>query len=166
MTNVTPPYLDYLSAKETDANTEVELFEEGDYDVALNYRMKNTKWLVPIYSYYKIFFKFSVRNGNCMVFPFDAVTKSELAYGSATPNGFTFDLANSRYLDVYVKREVLADGAIGLTEDTRVNQTVKDGHAYTEEGIYTITVNNPSTGQQTVKKICVGTNRELLARMR
>ena len=166
MTSVTPPYLDYLSAKETDANTEVELFEEGDYEVALNYRVKNTKWLVPIYTYYKISFKFSVRNGNCMVFPFDAVTKSELAYGSATPNGFTFDLANSRYLDVNIKREVLADGASRLVEDTRFNGPMKDGYAYTEEGIYTITVSNRYTGQQTVKKICVGTNRELLAHMR
>ena len=35
-------YTDYLAAKASpDANTEVELFEEGDYEVALDYEIKN-----------------------------------------------------------------------------------------------------------------------------
>ena len=53
---------------------------------------------------------------------------------------------------------MLAEGANGLVEDTRFNKPAKDGDEYTEEGIYTITASNPSTGQETIKKIYVGDN--------
>ena len=56
-------------------------------------------------------------------------------------------------------------GATGLTEDVRFNRPARDGEQYTEEGIYTITVSNRYTGQQTVKQIYVGTNKILLAHM-
>lgn len=114
--------------------------------------------LVPEYANYKIDFYFEVRNGNCMVFPFDLATGSELANEAYAPNGFYLDLAKSRYLDINVKKEVLTEGANGLVEDTRFNKPAKDGDEYTEEGIYTITASNPSTGQETIKKIYVGNN--------
>ena len=93
-----------------------------------------------------------------MVFPFDLATRSELANEAYAPNGFYLDLAKSRYLDINVKKEMLAEGANGLVEDTRFNKPAKDGDEYTEEGIYTITASNPSTGQETIKKIYVGNN--------
>lgn len=157
-------YTDYLEGVEVGADTEVVLLEEGDYEVQLDYEVRNDPRrvgpvsLVPEYANYKIDFSFEVRNGNCMVFPFDLATRSELANEAYAPNGFYLDLAKSRYLDINVKKEMLAEGANGLVEDTRFNKPAKDGDEYTEEGIYTITASNPSTGQETIKKICVGNN--------
>ena len=163
-------YKDYLAAKASpDADTEVELCEEGDYEVALDYEIKNDPRkifdvsIIPTYSNYKIFFKFSVRNGNSMVYPFDIKTKGELSNTSVTENGFYLDFANSRYLDINIKKEVLNEGANGLAEDVRFNRPAKDGEEYTEEGIYTITSSNRYTGQLTTKRIYVGNNDVLKA---
>lgn len=163
-------YTNYLSANaKKDKDVKVELFEEGDYEVSLDYEIKNDPrnlWglsIIPTYTNYKIHFKFSVRNGNCMVYPFDAKTGAELNNTSFTENGFYLDLAKSRYLIIDIKKEIMNEGAEGLVEDTRFNRPVKDGDKYTEEGIYTITVTNRYTELQTVKKIYVGKNDILKA---
>lgn len=155
-------YTDYLVGIEQGADTEVQLFEEGEYEVSLNYEIKDDPRklgpisIAPGYSNYKISFRFAVRNGNCIVFPFDVQTHSELTNESYAPNGFYLDLARSRYLDVYIKREVMASGADGLVEDVRFNGPARDGDMYTEDGVYTITASNEYTGQTTVKTIYVG----------
>lgn len=167
--NQTPViYKDYLNSKVNKGqDTTVELFEEGDYEVALDYEVeRHSKFLlIPKTEYfnYRMFFKFSVRNGNCMVYPFDVKTNEELSNSSVTENGFRLDLAKSRYLDIDIKKEILKEGADGLTEDVRFNSPAKDGAKYTSEGIYTITVSNRYTDQQTEKKIYVGTNNLLKA---
>lgn len=160
-------YTDYLSGiTASGADTTVQLFEEGDYEVALNYEIKDQSLkVIDQYSNYRIAFKFSVRNGNCMVYPFDVATGAELTNTAVTENGFYLDLARSRYLDINIKREVLAEGAVGLTEDVRFNRPARDGDQYTDEGIYTITVSNRYTGQETTKQIYVGTNKILMAHM-
>lgn len=160
-------YTDYLSGiTASGADTTVQLFEEGDYEIALNYEIKDESMkVIDSYSNYRITFRFSVRNGNCMVYPFDVVTGAELTNTAVTPNGFYLDLARSRYLDINIKREVLAEGAVGLTEDVRFNRPARDGDQYTDEGIYTITVSNRYTGQETTKQIYVGTNKILMAHM-
>lgn len=166
-------YTDYLSGVKVGANTRVEICEEGDYEVALDYSIRDKKITVPFidktirstYNDYKIYFTFSVRNGNCMVFPFDVATGEELTNKAITENGFYLDLAKSRYLEINVKKEVLREGAMGLTEDVRFNKPASDGEKYTDEGIYTITVSNPYTEEETVKKIYVGTNSVLKAYM-
>lgn len=158
-------YTNYLEANATvGADTKVQLFEEGDYEVALDYEITSDE-LIDKIGHYRIFFKFSVRNGNCMVYPFDVVTGNELTNSSMTANGFRLDLAMSRYLKVNIKREILKDSADGLVEDTRFNGPAKDGAKYTDEGIYTITVQNEYTNQHTDKKIYVGTNSVLRAHM-
>ena len=158
-------YTDYLEANASvDADTKVRLFEEGDYEIALDYQVTSDK-LIDKVAHYRIFFKFSVRNGNCMVYPFDVKTGDELTNSSFSDNGFRLDLAKSRYLKINLKREILKEGADGLIEDTRFNGPAKDGAEYTDEGIYTITVSNEYTGQITTKKICVGTNDTLRAYM-
>lgn len=158
-------YTNYLEANATvGADTKVQLFEEGDYEVALDYEVTSDEFIDKI-GHYRIFFKFSVRNGNCMVYPFDVTTGSELTNSSMTENGFRLDLAQSRYLKINIKREVMKDSADGLVEDTRFNGVAKDGAEYTDEGIYTITVSNEYTGQLTTKKIYVGTNSVLKAHM-
>ena len=158
-------YTNYLEANAAvGADTKVQLFEEGDYEVALDYEITSDE-LIDKVGHYRIFFKFSVRNGNCMVYPFDVKTGSELTNSSMTENGFRLDLAKSRYLKINLKRETLKDSADGLVEDTRFNGPAKDGAEYTDEGIYTITVSNEYTGQFTTKKIYVGTNNILRAYM-
>ncbi len=163
-------YTDYLAATATQsAAVEVKLCEEGDYEVALNYEIRKDNMDIfgwnpfPSYYNYRIFFRFSVRNGNCMVYPFDVTTGEELINTAITENGFYLDLAKSRYLDIDIKKETLAEGAEGLTEDVRFNRPAKDGDKYIEEGIYTITVRNKYTEQETIKRIYVGTNSVLKA---
>lgn len=158
-------YLNYLEANTSvGADTMVQLFEEGDYEVALDYEVTNDK-LIDSVSHYRIFFKFSVRNGNCMIYLFDLENGNELTNSSVAENGFRLDYANSQYLNVTVKREILTESADGLVEDTRSNAPAKDGAEYTEDGIYTITVKNNYTNQSTTKKIYVGQNTVLKAHM-
>lgn len=163
-------YTDYLAATATQgAAVEVRLCEEGDYEVALNYEIRKDNvdlfgWNpFPSYYNYRIYFRFSVRNGNCMVYPFDVVTGAELTNSAITENGFYLDLAKSRYLNIDIKKEVRREGAEGLTEDVRFNKPAKDGEQYTDEGIYTITVSNIYTNQTTTKVIYVGTDDVLKA---
>ena len=162
-------YTDYLLAKTTNADTLVLLLEEGDYEVALNYATRKFGLFglgVPFSTNnYRIFFKFSVRNGESIVFPRDVLTESELTNHSITSHGFYLDLANSRFLDIEIRREILVQGADGLTEDTRFNRPARDGVQYTEDGIYTITARNNYTNQETVKRIYVGTDNILMAHM-
>lgn len=158
-------YTNFLAADAAvGVDTKVQLFEEGDYEAALDYEITQDK-LLDQKSHYRIAFSFAVRNGNCMVYPFDVVTNEELTNSSMTENGFRLDMAKSRYLDIAVKKEVMTDSADGLTEDTRVNQVSRDGAEFVSEGIYTITVSNKYTGQITTKKIYVGNNSILRAYM-
>ena len=157
-------YTDYLLAKgTTGADTKVILHEEGDYEVALDYELEDNdlSHIVGKYDNYRIFFRFSIRNGNCMVYPFDAATRAEMQNTSVTENGFYLDLARSRYLDVDVKRSVIVQKDTGMTEYVRFNRPARDGDEYTDEGIYTITVRNRYTGESTVKTLFVGSS-ELL----
>lgn len=163
-------YNDYLSGIKAGADTEVQIFEEGDYEVALDYETKNdvrnlfgALSILPEYRNYTIRFKFSVRNGNTMAFLLDAKTGEELTNQASTENGFTIDFAKSRYLDINVKRETLSKNGDKLVEDIRANGPAKDGEQYTKPGVYTITVTNPSTEQTTEKVIYVGDDPTLVA---
>ena len=159
-------YKNYLTGVKLNADTEVELCEEGDYEVALDYNIQVDRglqfWKKKSYDY-RISFSFSVRNGNCMVYPFDVMNKSELTNTSITENGFYLDFAKSRYLDVDIKKQILNNGATGLVEDTRFNKPASDGEEFTEEGVYIITAHNKYTDQTTEKKIYVGDNDLLKA---
>lgn len=160
-------YTDYLAANASKtADTTVKLCEEGDYEVALDYEIEDISNLFPAYHNYRISFKFSVRNGNCMIFPHEIGTGAELLNTSITKNGFYLDFAKSRYLDINVKKSVLIDGENELTEDTRFNKVAKDGDKFTDEGVYTITAKNRYTDvEPTVKVIYVGENDILRAHM-
>ena len=161
-------YTDYLAANaRTGANTKVQLFEEGDYVVSLDYEIKSMGGAFnqfASYTNYKMMFKFSIRNGNCMVYPFDSLTGAELADNAITENGFKLDMAKSKYLTIDVQRSVLVVGTDGcLTEDVRFNRPAKDGETYTSEGIYTFKVTNLYTGETTTKTIYIGSNGYLRA---
>ncbi|MBO4687034.1 MAG: hypothetical protein J5636_00840 [Clostridiales bacterium] len=155
-------YMDYLSGVKKGANTEVAIFEEGDYEVALDYEIKESRHIIyvvpwfPEYHDYRIFFKFSVRNSNCMAYPIELGSHCELQDQSVTENGFCLDFANSRYLDICIQYESVTVTDSGITKDVRYNRTATEGEEYSEEGIYTITVKNKYTNQTTVKQIFVG----------
>lgn len=156
-------YTDYLAANaRTGANTKVELFEEGDYEVALDYEIADTS-VINSYSNYKIFLKFSIRNGNSMVYPFDITSGAELQDNAITENGFKLDMAKSRFLTIDVSRTVLVNGTNGRTEDVRFNRPAKDGDQYKDEGIYKFNVHNLYTDEETTKTIYVGTDPFLRA---
>lgn len=158
-------YTNYLVGKTKNANTTVQLCEEGDYEVALDYEVEKKKafFLPNEYNEYRIYFEFSVRNGNSMVFPKDVLTDSELRNTSFTENGFYLDLAKSHYLKTDVKYDVLKEGASGYETDTRFNRPAKDGEQFTEEGIYTISVTTDFSAEPTIKKIYVGKDSILKA---
>lgn len=165
-------YTNYLKGVTQGADTEVKTFEEGDYEVVLDYSIKNVNhgklpWvnveIFPGVTDYTMRFEFKVRNGNCMVYPFDVKTGDELTNTAFTENGFRLDLARSRYLDIDVKKEMLADNGTELVADTRFNKPARDGEEFTDEGVYTFTVTNRYTGQSTTKMIYVGTDPVLKA---
>lgn len=157
---------EYLSSIEVGAITHIDMYEEGDYEVALDYEIESPGLLPfrPAYNNYRVYFKFKVRNSNTMMFLFDSATNNELFNGSVTSSGFRIDMAGSHYLDVSVKKEVLNSTGDGLTEDVRFNKAATDGAVFEDEGIYTVTVKNPNTGEEaTVKRIYVGTNDAMKA---
>lgn len=163
-------YTNFLEANATtSADTIVRLFEEGDYEVALDYKVKSVLRkvasieVVPEYSDYRIAFSFSVRNGNCMVYPFDVKTGAELSDEAITPNGFKLDMAKSKYLTIDVKYARVSQGANGYVEDVRFNRPAQDGDEYTDEGIYTFSVRNLYTGESTTKRVYVGDADYLIA---
>lgn len=155
-------YTNYLEASATaGANTRVDLFEEGDYEVALDYQLHydkpfvfgttTTKTLT-----YRVFFKFKVRNGDVSAFIRDVDTNQFITNGNIAENGFYIDVANSQYLTLFIKREILSESLDGLVEDTKFSGVAKEGRHYTDEGIYTVTVNNLATGDSVEKKVYVG----------
>ena len=160
-------YTDFLAANATTgADTRVQLFEEGDYEVVLDYEIKNTPRkvgsieVIPEYTDYKIAFSFSIRNGNCMVYPFDLESGNELSDTAITENGFKLDMAKSRYLTIDVTRTALKVGDDGiLSGDVRFNRPAKDNESYSDEGIYTFKVSNLYTGSSTEKTVYVGSNK-------
>ena len=162
-------YTDFLAANATTtANTKVQLFEEGDYEVSLDYEVEEKSGIgsiIKTYNDYRISFSFKIRNGNNMVFPFDIETGNELSNNSITESGFRLDLAQSKYLTIDVTKSQIKEGSNKLLiQDIRFNRPAKDGDEFTDEGIYTITVKNLYTDSEpTTKTIYIGDNKYLKA---
>lgn len=150
----------YLNACSLGAENNIDFFEEGDYRAVLDYELRFDGPLPVKSSYhdYRVEFPFSIRNGNNMFFLMDSSTGSEIQNCSFTESGFKVDLANSKYLKLSVRREVLNDKTGRLENDTRFNRVVSDGDEFTEEGIYTITSSSEYSDLSTVKTIYVGSN--------
>ena len=121
------------------ADTTVQLFEEGDYEVHLDYGILNSENIRDKTTYYKTSFKFKIRNGNCMVYIFDAKTNNELSDRAIAKNGFRIDTARSKYTNLKIKKEVLNETTGSL--DVRYDRDVSDGEEIKDEGVYTIPIN-------------------------
>lgn len=164
-------YTNYLEASATvGANTRVDLFEEGDYEVALDYQLHYDKPFVfgtttAKTLTYRVFFKFKVRNGDISAFIRDVDTNQFITNANVARNGFYIDVANSQYLSLSIKREILSEGFDGLVEDTKFSSVAKEGRHYTDEGIYTVTIKNLATGDSVEKRVYVGDSDILKAHM-
>lgn len=152
-------FTNFLEANvRTGADTKVRLFEEGDYEVALDYEIKNTDPIIDEVTNYRVFFKFKIRNSNCMIFPFDITTQSELKDRDISETGFRLDYAESKYLVVNVEYQVVTFNGTSYVADTRENKVATNGREYTKEGIYIISVENKTKNSRTTEKtIYVGT---------
>ena len=111
--------MDFLEANaRTGADTTVEFFEEGEYEIALDFEIKNKDSLFKKYSNYKMYFKFSIRNGKNTMYAFerkaDGSKGSELSVDkTVVPDGFFIDLAESKYIKVDVTWYELVDTDYG-----------------------------------------------------
>lgn len=135
----------------------MQLFEEGDYEVALDYEIKDERGLFTSYENYKMFFKFRIENGNNMVFVFennaDNSKGSELNDGALAENGFIIDTANSQYLTIRVERYELIDVSGGKKTNLVSNKPASSGDPYCEEGIYVVSFTNKNQPDETSYKI-------------
>ena len=140
------------------ADTKIDLFEEGDYEVALDYKILN-KSGIDSTTDYKIYFKFKIRNGNCKAFVMDCADKSELKNKAFTPNGFYIDLAASKYLKCSVDEysiDVVRDTHDNIRLHSDGNKVANDGNEYKKPGKYILTIKNPSAETDEIIEIYVG----------
>ena len=160
------PYSNFLEASASpNAVTSIRLFEEGDYEVHLNYAINNSKSLINP-NYYQTAFRFKIRNSNCMFFVREVTNSgmgSELLNGSSTKTGFCVQLNGSKYIKLHVKKQNLNKTESGFIDDTRYNRYATDGEEFTDEGIYTITAEREFDNSKTTKIIYVGNNPLLTA---
>ena len=158
-------YSDFLAALAyPGVDISIQLFEEGNYEIHLDYAITNTDgWDTT--TYYKTSFSFKIRNADCNFFVFDPSTGSELSNGDVTENGFYIDTAMSSYPKLQVSKKILNNTETGLIEDTRFNSAVSDGEIFSDEGIYTITAHNRFNDKlkPVEKTIYVGNNIMLTA---
>ncbi|MDR0813710.1 MAG: hypothetical protein LBO63_06910 [Oscillospiraceae bacterium] len=158
-------YTNFLEAKSVDADTKVGIFEEGDYRVVLVYEIQKVSGLFGFfknYYNYRMESSFKIRNANSMLFIQDTKTGSELANEDFTESGFKIDLAQSHYLHVSAKKEVLNDTGDGIVEDIRFNTLVSDGTVFTAPGKYTLTVSNDYNDMKTPKVIYIGVDYKIV----
>lgn len=143
--------------------------EEGSYRIALCFEVKRQigcekKWdwwpfkyhYDPIYSFtnYKIDTQFEIRNANAQVFAFDS--KGNELLSGAVSNQFTLDFANSRYLQINIKREIAVNSnELMESSDVRFNSVGVDKRTYDTPGVWTITARNEVTGDSTTRRILV-----------
>ena len=133
-------YTDYLAANaKTGADTRIQFFEEGDYEVAFDYEVKDNSG-IDSYTNYKMYFTFKIRNGNNMVYAFDK--NGQLADKAWTDSGFTIDKANSHYLTVTVDKYAVVGGVGGKKLDLSWSRTAETGDSFKDGGVYVVTVTN------------------------
>lgn len=143
-------YADYLKAVSLDANTKVLTLEEGNYHFVLVYAIDDTSLFGDFFNhhqYYRIDYRFKVRNGNAMAFIKDAETGKELKHESTT-KGFVIDTAQSHYLNIQVSKR-------DKNGDIRKNVPYKNGEVISEEGDYIISIMTDYSHESTQKQIHV-----------
>ena len=141
---------------------------EGSYKISLCFEAKRQtgtykNWHNPFYytndptygyTNYRIDAQFEIRNANAQVFAFDS-KGNELQNGSVCSE-FTLDFANSRYLQINIKREVAVNSnELMESTDVRFNSVGVDKRTYNTPGVWTVTARNEVTGDSTIRRILV-----------
>lgn len=149
-------YADYLKAVSLNANTKVLTLEEGNYHFVLVYAIDDISLFGDFlnqHQYYRIDYRFKVRNGNAMAFIKDVETGKELKNDSTT-KGFIVDTAQSHYLNIQVSKR-------DKNDEVRKNIPYKSGEVISEEGDYTISITTDYSNEPTKKQIhVVGSSQE------
>ena len=153
-------YKNYLHSNlDSVTDTRVEIQEEGTYQVALDYEIAKKAFLKNKYYNYRIYFTFSVRNADGVIFMSDISTGAELRDYSRTADGFRVDLADSGSLSVHCVRYALNPDKTGL--DAVEAGPLPDGAVLEEIGYYEITVTGKDTGEELTNHIFVGRKADL-----
>ena len=144
-------YTNFLAAcTTTKANTAVYLFEEGKYDITLDYEILDISKTPDKKTNYKIHFQFEVSNGNSKVFFKDSTNATFLNNNDITENGFTLDFANSKKLKANVEYyKYTMNDSNQLSESLVQNSSAADGDKFTKSGKYVITI-TADTGTESV----------------
>lgn len=153
------PYEDFLFANYSGlVNTSVEINEEGKYNIALDYLIKDNGFLGKTNGY-RISFSFEVKNGDGIAFLRNADTLSELQNYSISENGFKVDLAKSHSVKVHVTRKDISISGTAL--DVREDKPASDGESFTKPGYYIVDMTNTETGKTVTKNLFVGSLTDL-----
>ena len=124
----------------------IQVFDEGDYEVALDYRINKDSFLFDKQYDYRIFFKFRVRSSGCSVDLYDTFTGDPLEEDPyCTENGFRLTSPSSEYLNLRVSLSQWMKKENGYTETNLFDRAPGQDEEFTEEGIYTVTAVNPNT---------------------
>lgn len=146
--NKTEPliYVDFLEAlTHTGSDTVIDLFEEGDYEVTLDYKI-GEKGLVDTTYDYKINFKFKIRNGNCRAYALDSKSNKVLNDKDFVSSGFKIDLRESKYLECVIEYYTVNIQHIpydNIRLEPKGPQVFTDGSMFKEPGKYVLTIKNP-----------------------
>ena len=140
---------DFLGSVETPfTDTLIQVFDEGDYEVALDYRINEDRFFFDRQYDYRIFFRFSVRSSGCSVDLYDTGTGDPLEEPCYTENGFRITSPSSEYLNLRVSLSQWTKKENGYTETNIFDRSPVEDEHFDEEGIYTVTAVNPNTDPQ------------------
>lgn len=155
---------DFLEAAAQNETEQVLTCQEGDYTITLDYRLVDQSayfgifYFGPSYTDYQIRFHFSVRSGLCDVNLEDLGTGETLEDRASTSTGFFLCADTSSYLQIQYTRQRLIGSPDGWTLEEVGSGTARRQQEFTEEGIYTLTMQNVYTGETRYKTIYVGTD--------
>ena len=160
------PYESYLLGVKKGANTKVISYEEGEYELKLNYTIEK-KWgfkdIMTDSANYCIGAEFCVKNGNCDIYAFDLKNGKELSNYDITPDGFRLDKAKSQYLKINIKHEEVSNRNDTLVTNIKDEMSADRGSKeYTEAGIYTIEAENEVINKSVVMYLCVGNDKNTI----
>ena len=140
-------YTNFLEANAVKGpNTRIDLNEEGEYEIALDYQLRYKKKGVfglkfkKTYSY-RMNFKFTIANGDVSGYVRN-IKNGEFVKDREVVEGFRIDLAGSRNLKIKIKNE-------------KINRVANDKEEITDPGTYTITIENPATREKVKRTVVV-----------
>lgn len=142
-------YTNFLEAcTTTKADTKILLFEEGSYEIVLDFEILDESKTPDKKTNYKMKFNFEVVNGNAKAFFVNTTTSELLDNNAVITDAFKIDFANSKKLKancIYYKY-TLNDNQI--KETIVSNNAVADGDIFEKSGKYVFTVSSDAGSKE------------------